>query len=464
MTVTSPRGFSAAGVAAGIKESGGADVAVVINNGPSCAAAGVFTSNRVKAAPVLWSQQVLLGGRLRGVVLNSGGANACTGPAGFADTHQTAEHLAAVMSADRTPRSGAGVAGAGEAGASGVGVSETSSASVAAGAGVGGAGTGGAGVPDDVVGPELSLQRQQGASDVAHRAGAPFLGASAVGAGEIAVCSTGLIGERLPLDRLLAGVTEAVAAASADGGPAAADAIRTTDTVPKTCSVAGPGYVIGGMAKGAAMLAPALATMLVVLTTDADLEADELDAALRGAVAETFDRLDTDGCMSTNDTVLLLASGAAQTQPELAEFTALLTGACADLARQMQQDAEGASKAIAIEVTGAANVADAVTVGRAIARCNLLKCALHGEDPNWGRVLAAIGTTDAVFEPDELDVAMNGVWVCRRGAAAEDRAAVDLKPRDIRITVNLSAGPHAATILTTDLTAEYVYENSAYAT
>jgi glutamate N-acetyltransferase / amino-acid N-acetyltransferase len=387
MTVTSPRGFSAAGVAAGIKESGGADVAVVINDGPSCAAAGVFTSNRVKAAPVLWSQQVLLGGRLRGVVLN---ANACTGPAGFADTHQTAEHLAAVMSSDS--------------------------------------------------------------------------GANAVGAGEIAVCSTGLIGDRLPLDRLLAGVTEAVAAASTDGGLAAADAIRTTDTVPKTCSAAGPGYLIGGMAKGAAMLAPALATMLVVLTTDADLEADELDAALRGAVAETFDRLDTDGCMSTNDTVLLLASGAARTQPELAEFTALLTGACADLARQMQQDAEGASKAIAIEVTGAANEADAVTVGRAIARCNLLKCALHGEDPNWGRVLAAVGTTDAVFEPDELDVAINGVWVCRRGAAAADRALVDLKPRDITITVNLSAGPHAATILTTDLTAEYVYENSAYAT
>jgi glutamate N-acetyltransferase/amino-acid N-acetyltransferase len=397
MTVTSPRGFSAAGVAAGLKESGGTDVAVVINDGPSCAAAGVFTSNRVKAAPVLWSQQVLLGGRLRGVVLNSGGANACTGPAGFADTHQTAEHLAAVMSA-----------------ASGVGASG--------------------------------------------------VGASGVGAGEIAVCSTGLIGDRLPLDRLLAGVTEAVAAASRDGGLAAADAIRTTDTVPKTCSAAGPGYLIGGMAKGAAMLAPALATMLVVLTTDADLQADELDAALRGAVAETFDRLDTDGCMSTNDTVLLLASGAAQTQPELAEFTALLTGACADLARQMQEDAEGASKAIAIEVTGAANEADAVTVGRAIARCNLLKCAIHGEDPNWGRVLAAVGTTDAVFEPDELDVAINGVWVCRRGAAADDRALVDLKPRDVTITVNLSAGSHAATILTTDLTAEYVYENSAYAT
>jgi glutamate N-acetyltransferase/amino-acid N-acetyltransferase len=376
MTVTAPSGFRAAGVAAGIKASGRADVAIVINDGPSRAAAGVFTSNRVKAAPVLWSQQVLQGGQLRAVVLNSGGANACTGPAGFADTHHTAEHLAKVLT------------------------------------GLGG------------------------------NAG----GAGEVGAGEIAVCSTGLIGDRLPMDRLLAGVEAAAAAAQADGGLAAADAIRTTDTVPKTCSAAGTGYVIGGMAKGAAMLAPALATMLVVLTTDADLPAGQLDEALRGAVRGSFDRLDTDGCMSTNDTVLLLA------------------GACGDLARQMQQDAEGASKAIAIEVTGAASEDDAVTVGRAIARCSLLKCAIHGEDPNWGRVLAAVGTTSAAFEPDELAVAMNGVWVCRAGAAADDRAGVDLTPRDVTITVNLGAGGHAATIWTTDLTAEYVHENSAYST
>jgi glutamate N-acetyltransferase/amino-acid N-acetyltransferase len=388
MTVTAPAGFRAAGVAAGLKASGGADVAVVINDGPSRAAAGVFTSNRVKAAPVLWSQQVLQGGQLRAVVLNSGGANACTGPAGFADTHHTAEHLAKVLTGP-----------AGEA-----------------------------------------------------------------GAGEIAVCSTGLIGERLPLARLLAGVEAAAGAASADGGLAAADAIRTTDTVPKTCAVAGPGYVIGGMAKGAAMLAPALATMLVVLTTDADLPAGQLDEALRGAVRGSFDRLDTDGCMSTNDTVLLLASGASGTRPDPAEFAARLAAACGDLARQMQQDAEGASKAIAIEVTGAASEDDAVTVGRAIARCSLLKCAIHGEDPNWGRVLAAVGTTSAVFEPDELDVAINGVWVCRAGAAAEDRAGVDLSPRDVTITVSLAAGGHAATILTTDLTAEYVHENSAYST
>jgi glutamate N-acetyltransferase/amino-acid N-acetyltransferase len=383
MSVTAPLGFRAAGLAAGIKESGGPDLAVVINDGPSDAAAGVFTANRVKAAPVLWTQQVVKGGRLRAVVLNSGGANACTGSAGFADTHYTAERLACTM---------------------------------------------------------------------------------AVSAAEVAVCSTGLIGERLPMDRLLPGVDAAVAAASADGGAAAADAIRTTDTVPKMCCVRGPGYLVGGMAKGAAMLAPALATMLVVLTTDADLPADQLDVALRDAVRTTFDRLDSDGCMSTNDTVLLLASGAAAVRPDPDEFARLLTAACADLARQLQLDAEGASKAIAIEVTGAASVGDAVTAGRAIARCNLLKCAIAGEDPNWGRVLAAVGTTSAVFEPDELNVAINGVWVCRNGAAADDRSLVDLRPRDVRITVDLAAGSHAATILTTDLTEQYVHENSAYST
>ncbi|HSZ49476.1 MAG TPA: bifunctional glutamate N-acetyltransferase/amino-acid acetyltransferase ArgJ [Streptosporangiaceae bacterium] len=383
MSVTAPQGFRAAGVAAGIKESGNPDVAVVINDGPSAAAAGVFTSNRVKAAPVLWSDQVLRGGSVRSVVLNSGGANACTGPAGFQDTHKTAEHLAA----------------------------------------------------------RLGLS-----------------------AGEVAVCSTGMIGERLPLPKLLAGVDAAVAAASADGGLAAAEAIRTTDTVAKTCAVPGTGYLVGGMGKGAAMLAPALATMLVVLTTDADLPAADLDAALRTAVHTTFDRLDTDGCMSTNDTVLLLASGAAGVTPDAAEFTGLVTAACADLARQMQQDAEGASKSITIEVTRAATEADALAVGRAIARCNLLKCAIGGEDPNWGRVLSSIGTTSAAFEPDQLAVAMNGVWVCRDGAAAADRAGVDLSPRDVTITVDLAAGVETATILTTDLTAQYVHENSAYST
>jgi glutamate N-acetyltransferase/amino-acid N-acetyltransferase len=383
MSVTAAAGFRAAGVKAGIKQSGQPDVAVVINDGPAYAAAGVFTSNRVQAAPVIWTRQVVAGGLVRAVVLNSGGANACTGPDGFADTHHTAERLAGVLG---------------------------------------------------------------------------------VSAGEIAVCSTGLIGDRLPMDRLLPGVDAAAAAAGADGGLAAADAIRTTDTVPKTCEVPGPGYTVGGMAKGAAMLAPGLATMLAVLCTDADLPASGLRAALNEAVGVTFDRLDTDGCMSTNDTVLLLASAASGVRPDPGEFASLLTRACGDLARQMQLDAEGASKAIDIEVTGAASQDDAVLAGRAVARCNLLKCAIGGEDPNWGRVLAAVGTTAAAFEPDRVNVAINGVWVCRNGYAADDRSGVDLRPRDVSITIDLAAGPHSATIRTTDLTAQYVHENSAYST
>jgi len=384
MSVTAPLGFRAAGVAAGLKESGQPDVAVVLNDGPSRAAAAVFTSNRVRAAPVIWTLQVVSGGRVRGVVLNSGGANACTGPAGFQDTHATAERLAAAIGDS---------------------------------------------------------------------------------AGEIAVCSTGLIGDRLPMDKLLPGVDAAVAEASRAGGLPAADAIRTTDTVVKIAfRRGGEGYTVGGMAKGAGMLAPALATMLCVLTTDADLSAAELGAALRSATGQTFDRLDTDGCMSTNDTVLLLASGAAGVRPEAGEFTRTLTEVCADLARQLQLDAEGAAKMITIEVVGAASEADAVTAGRAVARNNLLKCAIGGEDPNWGRVLAAVGTTGAVFEPDRLNVAINGVWVCRHGAAGDERSKVDLTGKDVTITVDLSAGPHSAVILTTDLTAAYVHENSAYST
>ena len=388
MSVTAPLGFRAAGVAAGLKQSGQPDVAVVLNDGPSRSAAAVFTTNRVQAAPVTWTRQVVKGGRVRAVVLNSGGANACTGPAGFQDTHATAEHLAAAIGA-----------------------------------------------------------RGEDAS-----------------AGETAVCSTGLIGERLPMDKLLPGVDAAVAEASRAGGLAAADAIRTTDTVVKIAFRRVDGYSIGGMAKGAGMLAPGLATMLCVLTTDADLEPGQLDAALRTATATTFDRLDTDGCMSTNDTVLLMASGAAEVKPDKTEFTLALTEVCADLARQLQLDAEGANKMITIEVVGAASEADAVTAGRAVARNNLLKCAIGGEDPNWGRVLSAVGTTDAIFQPDRLNVAINGVWVCRHGAPGDERAKVDLKPKDVTITVDLSAGPHSAIILTTDLTAAYVHENSAYST
>ena len=387
MSVTAPQGFRAAGVKAGLKKSDDPDVAVVLNDGPSRSAAAVFTSNRVQAAPVIWTRQVVRGGRVKAVVLNSGGANACTGPLGFQDTHATAEHLAAALGGDD------------------------------------------------------------------------------VGAGEIAVCSTGLIGERLPMDKLLPGVDAAVAEASRAGGLAAADAIRTTDTVVKIAFRRGTGgYTVGGMAKGAGMLAPALATMLCVLTTDADLPAAELDAALRSATAVTFDRLDTDGCMSTNDTVLLLASAAAGVIPDRGEFATTLTEVCADLARQLQLDAEGAEKMITIEVVGAASESDAVTAGRAVARNDLLKCAIGGEDPNWGRVLSAVGTTDAVFEPDRLNVAINGIWVCRHGAAGDERSKVDLKPKDVTITVDLSAGPHSAIILTTDLTAAYVHENSAYST
>jgi glutamate N-acetyltransferase/amino-acid N-acetyltransferase len=374
-------------VKAGLKKSDDPDVAVVLNDGPSRSAAAVFTSNRVQAAPVIWTREVVRGGRVRAVVLNSGGANACTGPLGFQDTHATAEHLAAALGGDD------------------------------------------------------------------------------VGAGEIAVCSTGLIGERLPMEKLLPGVDAAIAEASRAGGLAAADAIRTTDTVVKIAFRRGTGgYTVGGMAKGAGMLAPALATMLCVLTTDADLPPAELDAALRSATAVTFDRLDTDGCMSTNDTVLLLASGAAGVTPDRGEFAVTLTEVCADLARQLQLDAEGAEKMITIEVVGAASESDAVTAGRAVARNDLLKCAIGGEDPNWGRVLSAVGTTDAVFEPDRLNVAINGIWVCRHGAAGDERSKVDLKPKDVTITVDLSAGPHSAIILTTDLTAAYVHENSAYST
>ncbi|PVE10891.1 bifunctional glutamate N-acetyltransferase/amino-acid acetyltransferase ArgJ [Streptomyces scopuliridis] len=392
MSVTAAKGFTAAGIAAGIKENGGPDLALVVNNGPRRAAAGVFTSNRVKAAPVLWSEQVLKGGAVTAVVLNSGGANACTGPKGFQDTHATAEKAAEVLSAQ----------------------------------------------------------------------GADGEGADGHSAGEIAVASTGLIGLPLPMDKLLPGIEKAATELSAHGGEKAAIAIKTTDTVHKTAVVQGDGWTVGGMAKGAGMLAPGLATMLVVLTTDADIEAPALDTALRAATRTTFDRVDSDGCMSTNDTVLLLASGASGVAPGDDEFAEAVRTVCADLARQLIGDAEGASKDIRIEVINAATEDDAVEVGRSIARNNLLKCAIHGEDPNWGRVLSAIGTTGAVFEPDRLNVAINDVWVCRNGSVGEDRDLVDMRYREVRITADLAAGTDSAVIWANDLTAEYVHENSAY--
>ena len=388
MSVTSPQGFRAAGVTAGIKASGRPDVALVINDGPLAVAAGVFTANRFAAAPVLWSRQVVADGEVRAVILNSGGANACTGPEGFADTHHTAEHLAGSLGA---------------------------------------------------VGVEI-------------------------GAGDIAVCSTGLIGERLPMAKLLAGVDAAVAALSSDGGPAAAVSIMTTDTVPKTASVTTGGYTVGGMAKGAGMLAPALATMLVVVTTDAVVDADLADSALRIATSLTFDRIDSDGCMSTNDTVLLLASGASGIAPDPASFTDAVTEVCADLARQLIGDAEGASKDIDISVVNAATEADALEAARAVSRSNLLKCAIHGEDPNWGRILSAVGTTSADFEPERVNVAINDVWVCRSGGVGDSRDLVDMSGRLVRITVDLGAGAASASVLTNDLTADYVHENSAYST
>ncbi|KAB1989423.1 bifunctional glutamate N-acetyltransferase/amino-acid acetyltransferase ArgJ [Streptomyces triticiradicis] len=382
MSVTAAQGFTAAGVAAGIKENGNPDLALVVNTGPRRAAAGVFTSNRVKAAPVLWSQQVLKSGELNAVVLNSGGANACTGPKGFQDTHATAEKVAEAL--------------------------------------------------------------------------------GDIGAGSVAVCSTGLIGVLLPMDKLLPGVDLAVAQLSAHGGEKAAIAIKTTDTVHKTSVVTGKGWTVGGMAKGAGMLAPGLATMLVVLTTDADVDGADLDRALRAATRTTFDRVDSDGCMSTNDTVLLLTSGASGVTPDQAEFAEAVRAVCDDLGQQLIRDAEGASKDIKVEVINAATEDDAVEVGRSIARNNLLKCAIHGEDPNWGRVLSAIGTTSAAFEPDRLNVAINGVWVCKNGGVGEDRDKVDMRYREVHIVADLAAGDESATIWTNDLTADYVHENSAY--
>ena len=383
MSVTAARGFRAAGIAAGLKASGGPDVALVVNDGPDDVVAAVFTSNRVKAAPVLWSQQVVADGRARAVVLNSGGANACTGPNGFADTHATAEHVAKVLD---------------------------------------------------------------------------------VSAADVAVCSTGLIGERLPMDKLLPGIDVAAEELASSGGAEAAEAIRTTDTRAKQAVVHRDGWTLGGMAKGAGMLAPGLATMLCVITTDATTDAATLDAALRAATRVSFDRVDADGCMSTNDTVIALASGASGVAVAPDDLAEALRTVCSDLAMQLLADAEGATKEVEIEVVGAANEDDAVEVGRSIARNNLLKCALFGNDPNWGRVLSAIGTTNATFDPDRLAVSMNGVQICRDGAAGEARELVDLAGRRVHIVADLNAGDSTATIWTNDLSHAYVEENSAYST
>ncbi|HWI42505.1 MAG TPA: bifunctional glutamate N-acetyltransferase/amino-acid acetyltransferase ArgJ [Nocardioides sp.] len=384
MSVTHPAGFVAAGAAVGLKSTGNKDFALVVNQGPTFDSASVFTSNRCKANPVLWSEQVVKDGTVRAVVLNSGGANCYTGPEGFATTHQVAEEVGKVLG---------------------------------------------------------------------------------IGAGDVVVCSTGLIGLVNDRQRLLDGVHTLHGQLSADGGDAAAHAIMTTDTVSKQVVVEGPagaGWSIGGMAKGAGMLAPALATMLVVITTDAVVPAADLDTALRAATRVSFDRLDSDGCQSTNDTVTLMASGASGVTPTPEQFTAALTDLCTQLAKQLLADAEGADHEIAITTVNAASEDEAVEVGRSVARSNLFKAAVFGKDPNWGRVLASVGTTGAAFDPADLDVAMNGVWVCRNSTPAEDPALVDLSGRAVTVTIDLKAGDAEATVWTNDLTHAYVHENSAY--
>ncbi len=381
MSVSFPNGFRAAGVASGLKASGNKDVALVVNDGPKHAAAAVFTSNRCKANPILWSQEVIKSGLARAIILNSGGANCYTGPQGFQTTHATAEKVGELLG---------------------------------------------------------------------------------TGAAEILVCSTGLIGEQLDRDKLLSGAQEAFSTLASGGGASAAEAIMTTDTVPKLATRQGSGYRLGGMAKGAGMLAPALATMLVVITTDADLEPQELDAALREATRLSFDRLDSDGAMSTNDQVTLMASGASGVRPEPAEFQDLLTELCQELALKLLDDAEGASHNIHIKVRGAASEADALEVGRAIARNNLFKTAIFGNDPNWGRILAAIGTTSAAFDPYDIDVSMNSVLISAKGMPAADRSKVDLSGREVVIEIDLHSGEQTVTVVTNDLTHAYVEENSAY--
>jgi len=387
VSVTAAAGFAAAGVACGLKSTGKKDLALVQNLGPLKNAAAVFTSNRCKANPILWSQQVMEDPIVEAIVLNSGGANCYTGARGFQTTHATAEAVAERLS---------------------------------------------------------------------------------ISAGDVLVCSTGLIGDQLDLDKLKTGVWDAGlgvlsdSATTEQAGLDAAHAIMTTDSVPKLSVKIGAGFTVGGMAKGAGMLAPGLATMLVVITTDAVLTSAQLDTALRASTKVSFDRVDSDGCMSTNDQVTLLASGASGIEPSLDEFTAVLTEVCKDLALQLQHDAEGSSHDIAITVTHALSEEDAVDVARAVSRSNLFKAAIFGNDPNWGRVLAAVGTTQAAFDPYNIDVTFNGVQVCTAGEPDQSRDLVDLTPRQVDIVINLHAGDETATILTNDLTHDYVHENSAY--
>ncbi len=376
-----PKGFVSGAVAAGLKSSGALDLTIIQNLGPSNFASAVFTSNKVVAAPVIWSRQVLRGGAVSAVILNSGGANACTGPQGFADTHKSAELVAKKL--------------------------------------------------------EIS-------------------------ASEIAVCSTGLIGECLPMEKIESGI--ASISLDRNGFESSAKAIMTTDSVPKMASASINGVQVSGIAKGAGMLAPALATMLSVVMTDAVVDPIGAEAAFKRAVELSFNRIDSDGCTSTNDTVLFMASGASGVKLADQDLQSLLNEVCGSLASQLIADAEGASKTIAIKVINAESEAEAVEVGRANARNNLLKCAIFGGDPNWGRVLAATGTAAANFDPLNIDVKLNGIQVCKASAPAEDRNLVNFDDRLVEIEINLNSGSASATILTNDLTHDYVHENSAYAT
>ncbi|MDR3070799.1 MAG: bifunctional glutamate N-acetyltransferase/amino-acid acetyltransferase ArgJ [Propionibacteriaceae bacterium] len=384
MSVTAAKGFLAAGVTAGIKASGKKDLALVVNKGPDFNAAAVFTSNRFPAAPVQWSRKIVAGGEVMAVLLNSGGANACTGAAGYADTEQSAHWVAEQ-----------------------IGVS-----------------------------PE-----------------------------QVAICSTGLIGERLPMSNIASGIATVVAELDSDGGSNAAQAIMTTDTVPKMAQWKDPaGWSVGGMAKGAGMLAPGLATMLATITTDARVGLEVLNRALRTATSLTFDRADSDGCMSTNDTVILLANGASGIAPAEADFANRLAQVCRSLARQLIGDAEGAAHDVEVRVTGAASEADALEVAREVARSNLFKCAIFGNDPNWGRVLSAVGVTQAVFDSDKVSVLFNGTPVFKDGQLGENRSQVSLDGREVVVEIQLAAGTSAASIWTNDLTYGYVKENAEYST
>ena len=376
-----PHGFRGAGIAAGIKTSGARDLTLIVNDGPQQFGTAVFTTNKVEAAPVTWSRQVVKDFRVSAAILNSGGANACTGPEGFADTHKTAEHTA------------------------------------------------------DALG---------------------------ISSSDLVVASTGMIGIRLPMANLLRGVTSAVSELTDDSGIALAEGIMTTDSHPKFHSSSMNGAAVFGIAKGAGMLAPSLATMLSVVITDAVVEPTQAQAIFERVVSRTYNRIDSDGCTSTNDTVLLMASGASGVSLAEPELEELLMQCCSDLSYQLIADAEGHSKIIQITVNGAATEEDAVAIGRACSRNNLLKCAIHGEDANWGRVLAAVGTVDARMDGQNIDVSLNGVMVCKASTPAESRDLVVMKEKQVDIKIDLHMGNASATVWTNDLTAMYVHENSAY--